>query len=544
MTAIADRARRDPFLFFGADAHVVECKVSGAGAISPPLAPYARIRLIPIFPPAGPPNAITPAMPPDFESLVRELVELPDEPEWVEFKENRADPEEIGEYISALSNSAALHGKNRAYLVWGVEDVSHEIVGTAFRPAEKKIGNEDLEPWLSRLLSPAVDFRLHSLRMGNKDVVLLEIPAAIHTPIRFKGDEYIRVGSYKKKLREHPEKERVLWQTFSRTPFEQGIARAGVTAQDVLQLIDFSTYFELMEMPIPGDQELIIERLVAERFVLPTTAGQYDITNLGAIAFGRELERLGLARKAMRVIVYKGSNRIETQGETRGRLGYAASFRRLIDYVNNRLPTNEHIGKALRRVEPMYPEIAIRELVANALIHQDFYLTGTGPMIEIFDDRIEITNPGVPLIDPARFIDLPPISRNEALAALMRRLNVCEERGTGIDKVVFFSEVFQLPAPDFRVSAAHTKAVLFAPRKLSEMSKDDRIRACYQHASLQYVSNRQMTNASLRERFKIEEKNYATASRIIADTIEAQLIKPFDPTNKSNKHAKYVPYWA
>lgn len=484
-------------------------------------------------------------MPADFASLIHELAELPDETEWVEFKENRADPEEIGEYISALSNSAALHGKSRAYIVWGIADVSHEIVGTAFRPADKKaVGNEDMEPWISRLLSPSVDFRFHSVNVDGKNIVLLEIPAASHTPVRFKSDEYIRVGSYKKKLREHPEKERVLWQTFSRTPFEEGIAQSGVTAGDVLQLLDFTAYFELIGLPIPEDSGTIIARLESERFVTPASADRYDITNLGAIAFGRDLGPLGLDRKAVRVIVYKGSNRIETQREQKGRLGYAASFRRLIDYVNNRLPTNEHIGKALRRVEPMYPEVAVRELVANALIHQDLYMTGTGPMIEIFDDRIEITNPGVPLIDPARFIDLPPISRNEALASLMRRLNVCEERGTGIDKVVFWAEVFQLPAPDFRVTDAHTKAVLFAPRKLTEMSREDRIRACYQHAALQYVSNRQMTNASLRERFKIEEKNYATASRIIADTIDGGLIKPFDPTNKSNKHAKYIPYWA
>lgn len=117
----------------------------------------------------------------------------------------------------------------------------------------------------------------------------------------------------------------------------------------------------------------------------------------------------------------------------------------------------------------MYPPLAIRELVANALIHQDFNLTGTGPMIEIFSDRIEITNPGVPLIDTLRFIDEPPISRNEILASLMRRLNICEERGSGIDKVIFQVEMFQLPAPDFQVTSNHTKAILYAPKDLAGM---------------------------------------------------------------------------
>lgn len=192
----------------------------------------------------------------------------------------------------------------------------------------------------------------------------------------------------------------------------------------------------------------------------------------------------------------------------------------------------------------MYPEIAIRELVANAIIHQDFNVTGAGPMVEIFSDRIEITNPGVPLIDTNRFIDEPPRSRNEDLAAFMRRINICEERGSGIDKVIDAVEMFQLPAPEFKVVEYNTKVTLFAYKKLADMDARDRIRACYQHACLRYVSNEYMTNFSLRERFSITDKNYSMASRIISDTINEGLIRQYDPENKSRKHTKYVPYWA
>lgn len=188
----------------------------------------------------------------------------------------------------------------------------------------------------------------------------------------------------------------------------------------------------------------------------------------------------------------------------------------------------------------MYPAIAIRELVANALIHQDFNLTGTGPMIEIFSDRMEISNPGLPLIDTLRFIDEPPRSRNETLAALMRRLNICEERGSGIDKVISAVEVFQLPAPDFRTTTNHTIAVLLGPREFADMDRADRIRACYQHACLWFVSGKHMTNTSLRERLKIDKKNYPMASRIIRDTIDVGLIKQ---AGGSRKDAKYIPFW-
>ena len=133
-----------------------------------------------------------------------------------------------------------------------------------------------------------------------------------------------------------------------------------------------------------------------------------------------------------------------------GQRGYASGFKGLIDYIEALLPRNEHIGTAFRTEAALFPPIAIRELVANALIHQDMTVTGSGPLIELFSDRLEITNPGVPLINPDRFIDLPPRSRNESLAALMRRMRICEEQGTGIDKVI--AAVENLPTASPRLS--------------------------------------------------------------------------------------------
>ncbi|MFH1335675.1 MAG: ATP-binding protein [Candidatus Zixiibacteriota bacterium] len=126
----------------------------------------------------------------------------------------------------------------------------------------------------------------------------------------------------------------------------------------------------------------------------------------------------------------------------------------------------------------------------------------------------------------------------------MRRMNICEERGSGIDKVIFQVELFQLPAPDFRVTGDNTIAVLLGPRKFSQMNREERIRACYQHACLQYVSGKRMSNASLRKRLAISDNNYPMASRIIKDTIEVELIKPHGESGGSKKDASYVPFWA
>jgi predicted HTH transcriptional regulator len=223
--------------------------------------------------------------------------------------------------------------------------------------------------------------------------------------------------------------------------------------------------------------------------------------------------------------------------------GYAADFEALIDHVNARLPSNEVIGRALRRDMTMYPKNAVRELVANALIHQDFSVTGAGPTVEIFDNRMEITNPGEPLVDVRRFLDTPPRSRNEALASIMRRVGICEERGSGIDKVVFETEFFQLPAPIFEQPPGSTRAVLFAHKPFGSMDKADKLRACYLHACLRYVQHDPMTNSSLRERLGIQAHNAATVSRIIRDATVDGLIKAYDP-QQGRKHARYVPYWA
>lgn len=466
--------------------------------------------------------------------VLRRLLALPRETEWVEFKLNDSAPEDIGEYISALSNSAALHEEKAAYLVWGVENTTRRISGTEFRPRERKIGNEDLEPWLARHLHPGVHFRIHEFEFDSKPVVLCAIEPCTHTPVRWKDHEFIRVGSYKKKLRDYPEKERALWARISRTPFERELAARGLTGEEVLARLDYPTCFEMLEQPVPSTRDAILGRLATERMIRGPDGDRWDITNFGAILFARRLADFeSLARKAIRVIVYKGKGRTQTLKELEGARCYAAGFEGLINSISDQLPGSEEIGKALRREVSVYPEISIRELVANAIIHQDFSVRGSSPMVEIFTDRIEITNPGKPLIDTLRFIDEPPQSRNEALAAFMRRVKICEERGSGIDKVISQAEIYQLPAPEFRVTEQHTVAILYAPRQWRDMNRQDRIRACYQHAVLQFVSNQTMTNASLRKRFGIEEKNYAIASRVIADAIQEGLIKLRDPENTS-----------
>lgn len=267
---------------------------------------------------------------------------------------------------------------------------------------------------------------------------MLEISSADKRPVSFDGKEYIRYGENKKKLRDMPEKERELWRAFDKIPFEKQVAADNINLCKVLDLLDYTKYFELLEIPMPQNASEIVKLLIEDGLVVKLDNTNFAITNLGAILFAKDLNQFeNLKRKAIRVIQYNGNSKVQTKKEIVWRKGYAVGFEGLVEYINNILPSNEVIGQAFRKDVKMYPVLCIRELVANALLHQDFSQTGNSVMIEIYNNRIEITNPGEPLINTDRFLDNPPKSRNERLASFMRRINICEERGSGIDKVVF-----------------------------------------------------------------------------------------------------------
>lgn len=477
-------------------------------------------------------------------SLTNDLLAEKEELPWLEFKHNNFSPEVIGVRISAISNAARLAGKSFGYMVWGVENGTHKVLGTTFRPDTETVKAEPLQFWLANRLQPDPVSTFHEVDHPDGRLVLLEIPAATSSPIEFDRTAYIRIGSATPRLSDHPERLRALWEALRPYAWETGVAAQYVTGDDVLRLIDYASVFELLQVPLPDNRPGIFDRLQVERLILADVGGHWNITNLGAILFAKDIEMFGgaLARKAVRFVAYEGTNRTATVSRRQdGKRGYASGFQGLMDFINGLLPKNEHIGKALRTEAVVFPEIAVRELVANALIHQDMTITGTGPMIELFADRLEITNPGQPLISPERFIDSPPRSRNEALAKLMRRMKICEEQGSGIDKVVSAVELYQLPPPDFRVALNSTIAVLYAPRKFADMTADERIRACYQHSVLRFVSGHVMENSSLRERLGIEKHNATQVSSVFRATLEAGFIRYADPERPKSG---YVPFWA
>lgn len=224
-----------------------------------------------------------------YESLVKRLCQFNNETEWVEFKANNDDPDLMGEYISALSNSALICGREKAYVLWGIDDKTHKIVGTSFHPKSFKIGNEELENWLARALNPRVDFKFVELEINGFNVVVLEISQANYRPTSFKDIEYIRVGSYKKKLKDFPEKERKLWLSFEQKSFELRCAMENVTGSKVTEYLDCAAYYTLMNLPLPSNRDTMLYNMADEQFIKQMDNGNYEITNMGALLFAKDL---------------------------------------------------------------------------------------------------------------------------------------------------------------------------------------------------------------------------------------------------------------
>lgn len=455
----------------------------------------------------------------------------PSEHQRLEFKEAKVqfDFGKLCKYCVAIANEG---GGN---LLLGIADKPPRlVVGTA--AVNNPVG-------MAEKLFQTLGFRVDVEAVNHPDGRVV----VFHIPSRPRGTAYHLEGTYFMRAGEElvPMSEDQLRRIFAEgePDWLEEYLRPGLDAAQVVELLDTQTFFELLKLPYPANQTGVLDRLCQERLV-DLEAGHYAIRRLGALLLAKRLPDFpDISRKAPRVVVYTGNSKLDTKLDQPGIKGYAVGFRELVHFIMSQLPQNEIIVDALRKEVKLVPEVTIRELVANALIHQDFRIGGASVMIEIYADRVEISNPGESLVPVDRFIDGYQ-SRNERLADLMRRFAICEEKGSGVDKVIQAIELHQLPAPDFRAGFKRFSVVLLSPRSFAAMDRNDRIRACYQHCCLRYVLQQKMTNQSLRERFKLPEAKAESVSRVIRDATAAGKIRQADPEQASTRYRTYVPFWA
>ncbi len=457
------------------------------------------------------------------------------ESECLEFKEAKQqfDHSKLLDYCVALGNEGGGH------LVLGVSNQHpRRVVGTQAFRTESHLNEVKLQ------VSQRLGIRLEVVELDHPDgrVLVFSVPPRpVGQPLHIDGQYWMRageslVGMTPDQLRRIMDEARPGWL--------EGVAAQEVAADDVVALLDTQSFFDLLQLPYPSDRNGVIGRLQEMRLISRGVSG-WNISNMTALLLAKRLEAFSdeMPLKAPRVILYDGTSKLMTRDEAQGVKGYAVGFEGLLDHVHFQAPQNRFFEQALREETKMFPKQALRELIANALVHQDFGISGRGVKIEMYSDRVEISNAGIPPIEPDRFID-EDRARNERLAGLMRKFRICEQKGSGVDKVTELTEAYQLPAHEVLVGSQTTTVVLYAHRDFSEMGKSDRIRACYQHCVLQYVTRKRMSNQSLRERFGLSEAATATVSQVIGATKEEGKIKLDDSETTSTRYAKYVPYWA
>lgn len=373
---------------------------------------------------------------------------------------------------------------------------------------------------------------------------LIRIHKALNEPVAFQKIDFIRSGSYTKKLHEFPVFRAQLWDKLRHAQFEDICVKTDQFYEDIIRLLQVDAYFTLLNIPQPAEKDAIVHYLNEDGIIKKQDNGLYSITNLGALLFARDLNEFArLGRKALRVVQYRGINRLIIQKSESFIQGYAICFENVVRYVNALLPSNEDVNAVRLSTTSKSPLPSVREAIANSLIHQDLYITGASTVVEIFDNRIEVTNPGAPLVDVLRIIDNPPKSRNEKLASLMRRLKMCEELGRGWDRMVLACEAQFLPAPRIEVFQDSTKVTLFSEMEFSNIPLEDKLWSCYLHSCLMYIQGDALTNKSLRDRFNVKETSAGSISRLIKESVTEGRIKPLDPKT-AKRYMRYIPSWA
>lgn len=368
----------------------------------------------------------------NYESVVQSLIQYNAEEEWFEFKENWFEHHAIGEYISAISNAAALRGKESGYFIWGVNNETHEIVGTTVN-YQKDYNKEPFQHYLARLLTPDLYFSFNEIEVQGKRVVVLDIPAAKTVPTSFDGIRYIRIGSSKEKINKYPEREAQLFNVL--TNGLPTIETVESEYQD-LTFVRLFTYYA-------GRGITLRQETFEKNLGLRTKDGKY---NMMAQLLSDD------CHMPIRISIFRGETKAAPLFSVRefGNTCILLALDKILEYsdVINLIQTDERNRIMERKEVSLFNADAYREAVINAFVHNK-WIDGNAPMITVFSNRIEILSRGT--LAPEQTIEGfflgESIPVNRKLSDLFLQLHISERSGRGVPKI---TEMYGRDAFEFR----------------------------------------------------------------------------------------------
>lgn len=404
----------------------------------------------------------------ELHALIERLRAEPHETEWLEFKANRYEPQEIGEYLSALANSASFHGKPKGYLVFGIENGSHAVVGTDFDPERMKgKGSQPLLIWLAVGLQPNIGFEHYTTTFAGRRVVLFAVNPAFDRPVKFYGEAFIRVGSSKTALSKQSERERAIWSR--RTDWTALVCeRASLADLDPAAVAKARQEFKVKFPGKAGDVNSWDDTTFLNKAKV-TIRGQ--VTNAALILLGRDESSPLLTPAVARLSWFlKDSANREKDYEHFGPPAILWADRlaaRLRNLTVRALPSG-----TLFPVEiPQYDPWVLREALHNCIAHQDYGMNARINVVE-FPDRLIFTNQGAFLpgtVESVILQDSPPeVYRNPFLAEAMVNLNMIDTQGGGIKRMFTEQARRFFPLPDYDLQNPSRVAVTLRGTILDE----------------------------------------------------------------------------
>lgn len=357
----------------------------------------------------------------DFRALLTDLVKRNFETSWFEFKENWYDPDKLGRYISALSNSAKVVNSDYAYFFWGVRDGDHKVVGTTF-DYNIEVNHEPLEHYLLRNMHPSIAFKFHEFDYDGKRVVVLVIPAANNVPTSFKEIRYIRIGSSTESLLRYPEREAELWSALNHK--ENSIDTIPAEHQK-LTFTSLINYYSSKGMDINLNA-------FKENLGLLTEDGKYNI--LGQLLSDNSFT-------SIRVSIFAGTKKSDPLFSVKefGDMNLLISLDKVLDYGDTfNIPQADERNRKVERKEIMLFDLdSYREAVINAFVHND-WKSGSAPTFTYFSDRIEILSHGPlsPKLTLDEFYKGKSEPVNKKLAKVIAQLHISEQSGRGVPTIL------------------------------------------------------------------------------------------------------------
>lgn len=400
----------------------------------------------------------------NLRNQLEKLLGLSREQATVEFKSNWDRPHDIGQYLSGLANSAALQGHDRAWVVWGVNDATHEIEGTRFDPFAQKVkegANQSLTMWLQVMTQPRADFSFHELQFQGHRVVLLEVHPARSAPVAFQHVRYVRVDSHLVKLAEYPDKEARLWSTFGVKEDWSGALVPEATLGDLdpsaisMARQRFADFLVRSE-PDPQRHEAI--RADVATWEEATLLNKAHITKQGRITrsalllLGKDEASHFLAPADTKISWIPRDAHNATVTSVPFGLPFLLATERA--YARIRNVTIDHMpdGTLFPTPVPQYDPWVLREALHNCVAHQDYGLGGKINLVE-HPDRLVLTNLGQFIPESVEWMlehqSPPEHYRNQWLIDGMIRLRMIEQAGSGIRRMFATQRQRLFPLPDY-----------------------------------------------------------------------------------------------